>query len=386
MFDNSLYYTSKTRPQSTSSDPETRAPMPLPEPCERKSDLFTDDPVIYHDVDEQTLLKTDANAYATPQKSSQHDRETNAYANGHVVLDVRSHAGEGNLYEDFNALKHKADHPTPRAGYEDMGGYLLPSVAGSFKENAKPNGHDKAAILPKESVAVQFGYVNPVFQSDQTPETLQNADVSEDIQVNEIQGTDGEKRPLPTGPPVEDHPLPSSSPCVEEDYPLTSAEEYPLTTPQPAEEEYPTNIDPPVPRSNAGFYEEKELDDQETPDFLDDFNSEAKSNVHWTEQDESTHGTDNFSETEMLRTPEDAADHSGEDLGEADWFHDDDGLKFVGIRHDNPAEEDRLDLDSVGETATDDLDLPPPPPPSELIWQYPEYELAGKTPTNSGYF
>ena len=384
MFENHLYHRSKNRPQSTSSDLETRAPMPLPESSEPESDIFQDDLVIYHDLDEQTLQKTGTSADTTPKKWPQQNGEANAYANGHVALDVRPHAGEGNQYEDFEALKHKADRPTPRAGYEDMEGYMLPSIAGSFKESPKPLEYDKAAILPRDRVADQVGYINPAFQTDEALEALQNAHVLEDIQIDEILETDEEERHLPTAPPV--------------------------------------------PYSDAGFYEEKELGDQETPDFLkSDFSNEPENSADWAKRNELSHGMDNLWESDMLRTPEDATDHSkgvhgdseqlhtNEDaVGHSEGFHgdteqlhtdegeadhselvpgepeqlhsdDDGGLKFVGIRHGEPAEEHHLDLDVLGETTTDDLDLPPPPSSEELVWLYPEHELARDDPVGTGY-
>ena len=403
MFENHLYHTSKNRPQSTASDLETRAPMPLPESSEPKSDIFQDDLVIYHDLDEQTLQKTGTSADTTPKEWPQQNGEANAYANGHVVLDVRPHAGEGNQYEDFEALKHKADRPTPRAGYEDMEGYMLPSTAGSFKESPKPLEY-KAAILPRDRVADQVGYINPAFQTDEALEALQNAHALEDIQIDEILETDEEEWRLPTAPPV--------------------------------------------PYSDAGFYEEKKLGDQETPDFLkSDFSNEPENSVDWAKRNELSHGMDNLWESDMLRTPEDATDHSkgvhgdseqlhtNEDAvghskgfhgdteqlhtdedeadhsegfhgdteqlhtdedeadhselvpGEPEQLHSDDdcGLKFVGIRHGEPAEEDHLDLDVLGETTTDDIDLPPPPSPEELVWLYPEHELARDDPVGTGY-
>ena len=440
MFENSLYNSSKTRPLSASSssggDPGTRAPMPPPPPQppldqRNKSDLFQDDLVVYHDLDDhateahpKTGSGNGGGVVVVPQKWSKLTGEANAYANGHVALDMRPLAGEANQYEDFNALKqqHKWGDQDGggggggggkrglRSGYEDMEGYTMPSfvaVAGSSKQqndgNPEPVGGrvDTAPLLDVDDVDKlgEEQHLNPAFQSDESPID----DRGEKQHPNPAFQSDG--RPQVAPRQRKKNPDIPEDPRVEE-IPETDEEEH-VTSLPPA---------PPVPLSSE---DEEALYGQDPPQELpaetdDSAKGRAKNRVRWSERDEHIQDTDNDSD---FGKPEDAADVSAaREPGEPEQFHrddnddddrddnddnhdgdddrddnddnhdnhdgDDDALEFVGVTHQKPTEEDRLDFDSVGETTTDDPPLPPPP--EENLWQYPEYELARLAPKRTG--
>ena len=373
-FENTLYNVNKVRTQSSSSDPQTRAPMPLP-------DLHQDDPVIYHDADEEKV-SSDSGDAVDGEKPYPCSSEVNSYANIQEALDVRPSAGETNQYQDFEALTQNSERPSPSAHPVDVDGYTKPVVSGSVKRASGPDDVATEQSLrltvagPRSGYMDMGGYVEP-----SGPGSGQG-----NLGVGE--GASGQR-----GNPSAGY---SNMAFQSDDTPSEEATFNCPVEPAPA---------PPAPNVRIEKQDSGEADDLEPHTFASNGSAHNTSSpdVHdarGTNDDQlmedavtSLEGTagepldentlpapeitlDNFF-LEETQPELDTDDHFAQASGELDNIHhdvDDYGLQFVANKSQRKQDaEDHVDIVSPGETTTDDPGFPAAP--GHLMWQYPEYEV-----------